>query len=195
MLSSKGRTNYNEESSLPSSLSTPNLVLNSLDIEKKESVEKFIEQNIEQLSRWCPWIIKKVESSDPAKILSMFLKEIDEEISYHFSIYSNNTFIGMISLCNLKGDETSASLIYWMDRSVDKFFDKLFIEALRALSQLAFYKLSVLKLVIPCVAGNFFGEVMAKEMRFKLKRIDLIAGKSVKIYELDGFEFFSFNKV
>ncbi|MDF3047824.1 MAG: hypothetical protein K0R73_942 [Candidatus Midichloriaceae bacterium] len=194
MLSSKERANYEEENSLPSSFTTPNLLLNSLATENKESIVKFIEQNVGQLERWYPWIIKKAESSDPEAILNMFLKEAEEGKSHHFSVYSNDTFIGMISLCNLKGDETSASLVYWLDKSIDKFFDKLFIEALRALSQLAFYKLSILKLVVPCVAGNFFGEVMAKEMRFKLKRIDLISNKSVKIYELDGFEFFSFNK-
>lgn len=189
MLTLKAKPMSLKTPSLPFLITTPNLVLRPLLNEDMHIITKIIDINLPALKMWLPWLDEGMQNINAQQLTEHLYKESKEHKAEHMVVYNNQDFIGMASLFDLSDNGFTAKLGYWFNTSTDKCMINIFTEALRATTQIAFSEWKVLTLTIPCVAGNFFSEMAAKELKFKIKRIDLVSGKSIKIYELNSFEF------
>ncbi len=172
----------------PFLITTPNLILRPLLYQDIQTITSAINESLADLKMWLPWIANKPTQAESEQIATTFYQEAKEGKVCHLMVYNNQEFMGMASLYITEYDEQAATLGYWFKVITDASISHIFMESLRATLQFAFNEWGMLKLTIPCVAGNFFNEIAAKELKFQLKRIDLTGGKSLKIYELKSFE-------
>lgn len=172
----------------PFLITTPNLILRPLIYQDIQTITAAVNEGLADLKMWLPWIANQPNQAESEQIAKTFHQEAKEEKVCHLMVYNNQEFIGMVSLYNSENASQVVKLGYWFKVIADTSVSHVFMESLRAILQFAFDEWGILKLTIPCVAGNFFNEVAAKELKFKLKRIDLVDGKSLKIYELKSFE-------
>lgn len=191
MLTSKATVSNLQNAALPFLITTPNLILRPLLNEDMHIIIKVISDNLSALKLWLPWLGNDMKQVDASQLTEYFYEEAKNQKASHMVVYNNHEFIGMVSLYDLSNDELSAKLGYWFNSTASPNMANIFTEAIKAVAQFAFTEWKVLTITIPCVAGNFFNEVAAKELKFKLKRVDLVGGKSIKIYELNSFEFIS----
>ncbi len=188
MQSSNARLAKQQIISLPFLITTKNLVLRPLLNEDIALITNAIDANLPELKRWLPGLGRDMQSIDSAQLAQYFYDEVKSNKANHLVVYNDHDFIGMVSLYDLSDNGLTVKLGYWFNTAANIDMAGIFREALRAITQFAFDEWKVLTLIIPCVAGNFFNETTAKELKFKIKRIDLVGGKFIKIYELSNFE-------
>lgn len=174
------------EMTLPFLMTTRNLILRPLLNLDASKISESIKEGIKDMKMWLPWVATAPKEEDYREITGVFYREAESNQARHMVVYNNETFLGMVSLYNMPEDDTAATLGYWFVNNQSK---AILMESLRAVAQLAFDDWRLVKLVIPCVAGNYFNEMAAKEMNFKLNKVDLSGGQFIKVYELQYSDF------
>lgn len=174
------------ETTLPFLMTTRNLILRPLLHLDSNNLSDSIKEGIKDMKMWLPWISTTPKAEDYKMITATFYREAENNEAKHVVVFHNENFIGMVSLYNIDNLDTAATLGYWFVNNKSK---EILMEALRAAAQLAFEDWRLERLVIPCVAGNYFNEMAAKELSFKLNKVDLSGGQFIKIYELRAANF------
>jgi RimJ/RimL family protein N-acetyltransferase len=178
----------------PFLITTPHLVLKPLRYQDMHIANSSIIKGINSIKMWLPWVVEHPKQAESAQISAGFQQEAKDGEAYHFMVYSqgDQEFIGMVSIYLENAIKKVIKLGYWFKEVSNS---QVFIESIKTVLQFAFNELGVLKVIIPCVAGNFHSEIAAKELKFKLKRIEFVDGNSLKIYELKSFELVSITEI
>jgi RimJ/RimL family protein N-acetyltransferase len=172
---------------LPHLITSTHNIIRPLIHEDFAAMCSAIKASLDSLQTWIPWIDHNPSSVDFYAITTNFYQEAERGDVIHFACYHNEYFMGLVSLHKYDIDEKTAVLSYWC--RADLLTPIYFTSAIKCVLHYVFENIGMRVLVIPIVFGNYISEVMAKELRFKLRNVDLSSGKPIKRFTLNNEDF------
>ncbi len=189
--------NYNEQAvakiadveqqlALPFLILTNDLIIRPLLTQDKTIVNNTVKESLKDLKMWLPWVDEKPKLEDADKISQKFYYQAERKEAYHFSVYKNETFLGMCSFYDTNYSTMTTNLGYWCREGGNS--GEEFINAINAILRYGFEVAGISEFSISCIVGNYTSEVAAKKMNFKLQGIHLIKHKQIKIFKISSPE-------
>lgn len=169
------------EIKMPFLVLTPNLIVRSMTSHDKPQMMESLKHSLTNLHMWFPWIDTHPDVEEYINICDTLYRETENKDAYHFIVFHHEVMIGMCSVLDVNIERNSAYLGYWC-RYIEEGIN--FGEAINAILRYCFEQTPIEEFLIPCLVGNFNNELIAKELNFKLRSIDLINGKQIKIFKM-----------
>lgn len=167
----------------PFLLLTNDLIIRPLLEQDQETFERKLRENLNQIHTWLPWMSERPMVDDITKMAKEYYDQAKSKEAFHYSVFRNDRFIGMCSLLKYNKEKKTAHLGYWSTHDPNN--EDYFIDAINALIRYAFREIGIKEIEIPCVVGNFVAEKAAKLLNFKLRNIDIINFKQIKIFQIN----------
>jgi RimJ/RimL family protein N-acetyltransferase len=167
---------------LPFLILTNDLIIRPLLTQDKNTVYTAVKECLKDLKMWLPWVEEKPKLEDADKICQKFYYQAERKEACHFSVYKNETFLGMCSFYETNYDAMTTHLGYWCRE--DKNSGEQFIDAINAILRYGFEVSGLKEVSVSCIVGNYTSELAAKKLNFKLQGIHLIKHKQIKLFKI-----------
>lgn len=172
---------------LPFVILSQNTILRPLLFEDKALLSESIKVSLNNLKMWIPWAEYAPKQEDYESIALDFYQDEVDGAAIHFTAFHNENFMGMLSLYNIDKVEKSADLGLWFRDEYPAV--AYFFEGIKAFIRYSFENIGLKSLEMPIVMGNFISEKVAKEVGFKLLRVDFHKDRQIKRYVLRNNEY------
>lgn len=94
-----------------------NISLHKLSVDKAHELYRVITENHDYLAVWLPFPKNTHSADDTKTFIEQKLQEWEENVTYAYSIQENGKLIGVIDLRNLKDDNKTPEIGYWISAS------------------------------------------------------------------------------
>jgi ribosomal-protein-serine acetyltransferase len=152
---------------LPISFETERLLIRPAYSGDGPLVHQAVQQSLNDLKPWLPWATSKYSLDSAESSMRLFDASYVLRNAFHHLIFSEDRFVGMVSISLINWDIPSANVGYWCSslRRRNGFMK----EAVTAVTQFAFEKLSIQRLYSVCDEENIASQKVAKGAYYSLE--------------------------
>lgn len=148
-----------------------NVLIRKVRIKDAEALYTLINESRDNIGKYLPWVDDTNSIMDEEKFINYALTQNENCKLYPYVVIWNDKIAGMIDLHNIDHDNRKAYIGYWIG---DTFTGNGIIhQSIKLLSELAFKKLNLHKLVIQAEESNQRSINVARRAGFKVE------GKSI----------------
>lgn len=154
---------------LPKQIHTPRLTLRPAQSNDGTIVYDGAQESFHELKQWLPWANTSYTPQQAEATMRQFHASYVLRSSFHYLIFKNNSFIGMVGLSELNWDIPSAHVEFWC--RTNELGNGYITEALQALTLFAFDILKIRRLHFVCDSNNERAKKLAERAHYKLELI------------------------
>lgn len=160
-----------------------NVLIRKIKIEDSEILYALINESRGDIGKYLPWVDTTNSVSDEENFIKYALSQNQNGNLYPYVIIWNDQIAGMIDLHNIDHDNRKAYIGYWLGNSFTG--NGIVHQSIKLLSELAFKKFNLHKLIIQSEDSNQRSINVAKRAGFKME------GKSIdEVYFHDCYHTF-----
>ena len=129
-----------------------------------------IDQERDYLGKWLPFVAHTKKVDDVLEFVDYVSNLPKEQMDFPFSIYKNDTLVGLIHLKSTDPLNRKTDVGYWLSEKYQK--QGIITKSLETICDFAFHELNLNRIQLKCGVGNTSSSNIPKKLGFTFEGIE-----------------------